>query len=123
MSVRKPIILKQLYLAMRIFQSLHACKGTVIMPGAYVRSNAMIGDHCIVNTGSVIEHECRIGNYSNISPNVTLCGKVAIEDRVDIGAGVTVLPGKGLRPILSLEPVALWCRTFVNRERTLVRPQ
>lgn len=68
--------------------------GTAVMPGSCIRSDAVIGNHCVLNTGAVIDHECVLGDFTNIAPNATLCGKVTIEGRVDIGAAATVLPGK-----------------------------
>ena len=68
--------------------------GTVVMPGSCIRANTVIGNHCVLNTGAVVDHECVLGDFTNIAPNATLCGKVTIEGRVDIGAAATVLPGK-----------------------------
>ena len=43
-------------------------------------------------TGSIVEHDCVVGEHSYLSPRVTLCGGVQVGRRVFIGAGATVLP-------------------------------
>ena len=45
--------------------------GSVICAGAIVGADSKIGSHVIINTRSVVDHDCAIGNYANISPNVT----------------------------------------------------
>ena len=32
--------------------------GTVVMPGACIRTASVIGEHCIINTGALLDHEC-----------------------------------------------------------------
>lgn len=68
-------------------------EGSVIMQGAIVQSCALIGKHCIINTGTSVDHECVIENFVHISPHSTLCGNVHIGKGTWIGAGTTVLPG------------------------------
>ena len=45
---------------------------------------------CIINTGSIIEHDNVVEDFVHISPNVTLCGTVKVGALTHIGAGVTV---------------------------------
>jgi acetyltransferase-like isoleucine patch superfamily enzyme len=40
----------------------------------------------------VIEHDCYLGDFSQISPNTTLCGYVHIGDNCFISAGSTLIP-------------------------------
>ena len=64
--------------------------GTVVMANVVINPNSIIGKYCILNTSSVIEHDSRLGSYVHISPNVTLCGGVSIDDNSWIGAGSVV---------------------------------
>ena len=50
-----------------------------------------IGNHCIINTGTVIEHDNIIEDYVHISPNSTLCGTVKIGKLSHIGASSTII--------------------------------
>lgn len=65
-------------------------QGTVLMAGVIVNACASIGDHCIINTGSIIEHDNIIENFVHISPNVSLGGTVRICKSTHIGIGTTV---------------------------------
>ena len=38
--------------------------------GAIVNAGAVVGDHCIINTRSLIEHDAQIGDYCHISTGV-----------------------------------------------------
>ncbi len=66
-------------------------KGTVVMACAAVNACASIGDHCIINTGAVVEHDNVLENYVHISPNAALGGTVFIGEETHIGIGATVI--------------------------------
>jgi len=68
-------------------------KGTVVMPNACVNSSTEIGKHCIINTASTIDHDCELGDYVHISPNVAIAGNVTIKEGTHIGIGAVVIPG------------------------------
>jgi len=87
-------------------------KGTVIMPNAYIGNHVSIGDNCIIYPNVSILDHCVIGNnviiqsgtvigsdafYYNKKTNrdihykkMTSCGRVVIEDFVELGAGCTI---------------------------------
>src|SRR5436190_309857 len=87
-------------------------KNTVIMPNAFIGNNVIIGDDCIIHPNVTILDHCVIGNnviiqagsvigsdafYYNKKTNrhvhynkMSSCGRVVIEDSVEIGAGCTV---------------------------------
>lgn len=63
------------------------------MQGAIVQVEAQIGQHCIINTGASVDHECRLGDFVHLSPHTTLCGNVHVGEGTWIGAGTTVIQG------------------------------
>lgn len=87
-------------------------EGTVVMPNAYIGNHVSIGDNCIIHPNVTILDHCRLGNnvviqagtvigsdafYYNKKTNrdihykkMTSCGRVIIEDGVEIGAGCTI---------------------------------
>lgn len=65
--------------------------GVFVGKGAVINANALIKKCSIINSGAIVEHECVIGEYSHISPGVTLCGNVSIGNDSHIGAGATVI--------------------------------
>lgn len=68
-------------------------EGTVVMANAAINSSTEIGKHCIINTGSIIEHDVKISDFVHISPSATITGNVAIGEGSHIGAGAVVIPG------------------------------
>lgn len=77
----------------QIAPSAKYLEGTVIMAGAVVNSCTLIGRHCIINTNSIVDHDCSVADYVHISPCATLCGDVHIGEGSHIGAGATIIPG------------------------------
>lgn len=65
-------------------------KGTVIMANATINAAATIGKHCIINTGSVVEHHCKIADFVHIAPNAAIAGSVQIGECTLIGIGAVV---------------------------------
>lgn len=64
--------------------------GIFIGDGAHIGPFAKIDRGCIVNNNAVVEHEDEIGNFSHVSVNVTVCGRVVVGNNVFLGAGTTV---------------------------------
>ena len=48
----------------------------------------------MINTGSIIEHDCIIGDNTFISPGVILGGNVTIKKNSFIGMGSKIIEGK-----------------------------
>ena len=46
------------------------------MASAVINPYTRIREHCIINTGAIIEHDCIIENFVHISPNAALAGGV-----------------------------------------------
>ncbi len=60
--------------------------------GAIIQANAIIGKSVIINTGSIVEHDCSVGDWSHIAPRATLCGGCVIQKCVLVGAGSVLVP-------------------------------
>ena len=67
--------------------------GTVVFDGAVANSGAIVGELCILNTSSTVEHDCRLGDDVHVAPGATLSGDVSVGDGCMIGAGATVIQG------------------------------
>lgn len=65
-------------------------EGSVIMANASVNACAVVGKHCIVNTGAIVEHENKIRDYAHLSPNAALSGAVIIGECTHVGIGAIV---------------------------------
>ena len=60
------------------------------MPGAVINAGAVVGKHCIINTGAVVEHDNSLEDYVHISPNAALGGTVRIGEGTHVGIGACV---------------------------------
>lgn len=67
--------------------------GTVLAAGAVVQPGTVVGKHCVINTASSVDHDCRLGDFVTTGPGVHLAGGVAIGDHVLLGVGCCVKPG------------------------------
>ena len=47
-------------------------------------------DMVILNSGSIVEHDCMIGDFTHIAPGAVLCGRVEIGSEAFIGANTTI---------------------------------
>ena len=85
---------------------------TVIMPGAYIGNHVTIGKHCIIHPNVTILDHCIIGDHVIVQAGTVIgsdafyynkktnrdihyrkmlsCGRVVIEDHVEIGANCTI---------------------------------
>lgn len=68
-------------------------------PGAFInkrvtlQTGTKVGRMCILNTGCVVEHDCRIADFSHISSGAVLLGGVSVGEESLVGAGSSVRQG------------------------------
>lgn len=70
----------------------HVGEGSAVMNGAIV-NRATVGRHCVINTGAIVEHDCRLGDNVFVAPGAILCGEVTVGDNAFIGAGAVIRNG------------------------------
>jgi sugar O-acyltransferase (sialic acid O-acetyltransferase NeuD family) len=67
-------------------------EGSMILHGAIVQAGASVGRHVILNTGSQVDHDCKLGDFVHVAPSAVLCGAVEVGDCSLIGANAVVRP-------------------------------
>jgi sugar O-acyltransferase (sialic acid O-acetyltransferase NeuD family) len=67
--------------------------GLNVMAGAVITQDIVIGRGSILHIHCSVHHDCRIGEFCEISPGARILGKVQIGDLSGIGAGAVLLPG------------------------------
>lgn len=65
-------------------------KGSMILHGAIVNSEAKIGQNCIINNKALIEHGVTIGNHTHVATSATVNGDVKVGDECFLGSGCVV---------------------------------
>jgi sugar O-acyltransferase (sialic acid O-acetyltransferase NeuD family) len=68
-------------------------QGSLIMHRVVVNADARVGENCILNTASVVEHDCIIEDQVHLAPGALLLGGVRIGAGCIVGGGAVVLPG------------------------------
>lgn len=66
--------------------------GAFIGPLSHVGVNCRIGEHTIINTGAIVEHDCFVADFCHLAPSAILLGGVNVHSNSFIGANSVVLP-------------------------------
>ena len=67
--------------------------GNVIMPGVTINASSEISNHCVLNTNSSLDHDCKMGDYSSLAPNSAVGGDCSIGSFSYVGIGASVFHG------------------------------
>jgi sugar O-acyltransferase (sialic acid O-acetyltransferase NeuD family) len=67
-------------------------EGLQAMARSVVSDHAVIGDYCILNTNSTVDHECILGDGVHVMGSAALAGRVTVGAFSTIGTNATVLP-------------------------------
>ncbi len=65
--------------------------GAVVMAGVVINPDSQIGEHVVVNTGSIIEHDCILQHFSTAAPGCIMGGHVNVGENSFIGLGAKVI--------------------------------
>jgi len=65
-------------------------QGTFIGAYSVLTTNIKLGEHCLINRGVQIGHDCVIGDYFSAMPNSVVSGNVKIGDKVYLGTNSSV---------------------------------
>lgn len=73
-------------------------KNSIIDNGSVVFEQAVInrthiGKYCVVNTGTIIEHNCNLGDNVFTGSGALICGNCTIGNNVFIGSGAIIRDG------------------------------
>jgi sugar O-acyltransferase (sialic acid O-acetyltransferase NeuD family) len=71
---------------------VHIMAGANILSGVVFSNSVIVGKGCIIYYNSIITHDCKVGDFVEISPSVTLLGRCSIGSFSQIGSNATVLP-------------------------------
>jgi sugar O-acyltransferase (sialic acid O-acetyltransferase NeuD family) len=71
-------------------------EGSFVAAGAIVQAGARIAANCVINTGAIVDHDCRLSDHAQIAPGAVLAADVKVGAGAYVGAGATVLQGRTL---------------------------
>ena len=70
--------------------------GTVIMAGATINSDSVIGDFCIVNTNASLDHDNELEDYVSVAPGVVTGGNVRVGRFSALSLASAVIHGRSV---------------------------
>lgn len=66
--------------------------GVNILDGAKISNDVNIGIGSMIYYDSILTHDCSIGNFVEVSPNVKVLGRATVDDFSSLGSGSIILP-------------------------------
>jgi sugar O-acyltransferase (sialic acid O-acetyltransferase NeuD family) len=73
-----------------IASSAEIGKGTAVLACSHVGPGSRVGEFCIINTGSSMDHDCAMHHFASIAPGVFMGGFVQIGECSAIGVGTSI---------------------------------
>ncbi len=70
--------------------------GTVLLAGAVVNCCSRIGEFCILNTNSSLDHDSVMGDFSSLAPGATVGGRARLGEFAAIGIGACVIQDRSV---------------------------
>jgi sugar O-acyltransferase (sialic acid O-acetyltransferase NeuD family) len=64
--------------------------GSVILANCHIGPGAYLGSLCIINSGSSVDHDCRMSNFSSLAPGVFMGGLVEVGECSHVGVGASI---------------------------------
>ncbi len=85
-------------------------RGTCVVSGSVINIGTKIGNHCIINTSSSIDHDNQFKDFSSTGPGVKTGGNVSLGERSHIGIGSSVKQG-----VKIYEDCIIGANSYVNK--------
>lgn len=67
--------------------------GTAVFHGAVVNAGATVGENCIINSMSLVEHDASVGHHTHIATGARVNGGATIGSRCFVGSGALIFQG------------------------------
>ena len=64
--------------------------GTALLARSHVGPGSRIGSFCILNTGSSVDHDCKMHDFASLAPGVFTGGLVEIGECSAVGVGASI---------------------------------
>jgi len=65
--------------------------GTVVLDCVVLNTSVRSGKACIFNTGSLVDHDCKLGDFVHVAPGVVVSGGVKVGRGTLLGTGCRIV--------------------------------
>ena len=69
------------------------CEGVSCLAQSIIEPSAFIGKGVLLNLGSMVTHNVKVGDFTELAPGAKLLGRCVVGSRSFIGSGAVILPG------------------------------
>lgn len=90
---KQKTILNVIHPTAKVSKKVEIGIGNFISKNVSINPLVSVGDFCILNTGCIIEHECKIFSAVHIAPGAVLAGNVEVDENSFIGANSVIKQG------------------------------
>ena len=90
---RKVMPVNAIHSSAKIDPTTHLSHGTFVSVNVSLGLHAKVGNHCILNSGAVVDHGAELGDFVQIGAGAVIGAEAVLEDEVFVGAGATIIPG------------------------------
>lgn len=96
--------------------------GNFIARNVSINPLVTIGNHCLLNTGCIIEHECILGDGIHIAPGAVLAGNVKIGNGSFIGANAVIKQGINIGENVIIGAGAIVLKDVLDNKKVVGNP-
>ena len=68
-------------------------EGVQVLPRATINTGVSVGAHSIINSCSLVEHDCSVESFVHLAPSATICGGTVVREGAQIGPCAVVTKG------------------------------
>ena len=65
-------------------------EGCQLLPGCIINSGSHLGANVIINSGAIVEHDCKIGDHAHVATGALLASTVTLGEGVHVGIGAAI---------------------------------
>ena len=74
--------------------------GSIIFANSVLTCDITVGRHVHINSGCLVHHDVKLGDFATLSPGVRIAGNVKVEQHSFLGIGATITNGTGTSPLV-----------------------
>lgn len=96
--------------------------GSVLLAGAIINIDSVVGEACIINTGATIDHDAQLSDAVHICPGAHLAGDVCVGSGSWVGIGAVVRQSLAIGNYVIVGAGAVVVKPVADRQTVVGNP-